>query len=59
MKTDETWHFSGSPISKVALNSVLNHLPKLFNAFSLSYNRMPEACGNKSTVDFVIHVFQK
>ena len=58
MKTDEAGHFFSSPIPKVALNSVLNHLPKLFNAFPLSYNRMPEACRNKSSIDFVFTYFK-
>lgn len=58
MKTDESRHFPDGPIPKVAMNRVFNHLAKVFNAFCLSYKRVPEAGGNKSTIHLVFTYFK-
>ena len=59
MKTDNTRDFSGSPISKMAVNRVLNHRTKLFNAFCLRHDRMPETSGHESPIYFVFTYFKK
>jgi hypothetical protein len=59
MKTDNTRDFSGSPISEMAVNRVLNHRTKLFNAFCLCHDRMPETSGYESLIYLVFKYLKK
>ena len=59
MKTDNPRGFSCSSISEMAVNRVLNHRTKLFNAFCLCHDRMPETSGYESPIYLVFTYFKK
>ena len=59
MKPDNTRGFSCSSISEMAVNRVFNHRTKLFNAFCLCHDRMPETSGYESPIHLVFTYFKK
>ena len=59
MKPDNTRGFPCSSISEMAVNRVFNHRTKLFNAFCLCHDRMPETSGYESPIYLVFTYFKK
>jgi hypothetical protein len=58
VKTNAAWNFPGSAISEMAVNRVLDHLAKLFNAPCLRNNGVAQACGHESVIYIVLRYFK-